>query len=830
MADGRIEKQDIVTDDAIKNIIVLKNEIENSAKALIDLTKQLTALNDSTGKYSLSSKTLADYESKLVAIEKQLAETQKQLADNQAKYKTVIDDVVKNQQSFNKEHLDAIKLNKEYDKTILAETNSLAGLTEKNRQLTKERNLTSRSTEEGRLRIAELNKQIESNTKEIVSNGTSMEKQRANIANYSSALEFMPKPLQNIISGFQGALKSGLEFVTSPIGGAFSAIAIAIGVAYEGLHDFFTETVNGKAMMREVTEQYNAIWVTVKESIRDSMAELFRFKTANDEINQSFWDKLNHNRSLGKAIAEEQTRLNKTKKAEIKEMAQLDLDIAENREIFMSGEINGLKATREQRKVAIEEAIRLTQEKNKKEIYIATEEARIAKYKSDQDVDNSEKSIARAEAEANVLKVAAEGKLSLLRMYSQARKMNEQDEITEANDYKKRQAEIDKKRQESDQIFVDQMMSEIDITQKQAEAIKKAEDDEIKAIVAKNKIKEDGNISIAEMDKTHIEYSKQNISNEIDELQNGELTNKQFKEKKIALLEQIETLKELNKNSNLSDTEKIKNAGLLEKALLRINKLTKENAVAGLKEIQKYANQVADIASNYYQVSTNLIESDKQKKLDAAQTIYDKNIANGMSEVEAKQRFSDEQTRINQEFAIKEAKIKRKAAEWEKAASTVSIVTNAAISAMAAWKSGNPILVAIMEGLIAVQTAASLAIVATTPLPEIPEYWKGTQNHIGGLATVGEQGTELGVLPTGEKFLTPATETILDMPKGTKIFTHNETKRMLQNENNSINFDSKSIVNAIEKQPKTSINVGKEVLIAINRGNDRSRYISKLYR
>ncbi|MFD1350141.1 tape measure protein [Oceanobacillus caeni] len=64
----------------------------------------------------------------------------------------------------------------------------------------------------------------------------------------------------------------------------------------------------------------------------------------------------------------------------------------------------------------------------------------------------------------------------------------------------------------------------------------------------------------------------------------------------------------------------------------------------------------------------------------------------------------------------------------------------------------------------------------------VPKYKKGTKGHPGGLAVVGDGGqSELIQTPDGEMMLSPNTDTLLNLPKGTAVLSGDKTKKFLSN-------------------------------------------------
>jgi hypothetical protein len=62
---------------------------------------------------------------------------------------------------------------------------------------------------------------------------------------------------------------------------------------------------------------------------------------------------------------------------------------------------------------------------------------------------------------------------------------------------------------------------------------------------------------------------------------------------------------------------------------------------------------------------------------------------------------------------------------------------------------------------------------------QIARFEVGTDSAPGGLAWVGEGGRELIQTPSGRLSLTPDSATLVDLPKGSRVFTNDETMQML---------------------------------------------------
>lgn len=80
--------------------------------------------------------------------------------------------------------------------------------------------------------------------------------------------------------------------------------------------------------------------------------------------------------------------------------------------------------------------------------------------------------------------------------------------------------------------------------------------------------------------------------------------------------------------------------------------------------------------------------------------------------------------------------------------------------------------------------SGKLGIEATIPSWVVPQYAKGTKGHPGGLAVLGDgrgsnAGPELYRTPNGRVGLSPSTDTLMNLPKGTEVINAKATRAVL---------------------------------------------------
>lgn len=205
-----------------------------------------------------------------------------------------------------------------------------------------------------------------------------------------------------------------------------------------------------------------------------------------------------------------------------------------------------------------------------------------------------------------------------------------------------------------------------------------------------------------------------------------------------------------------------------------------------------------------YQAQIDNIEAQQtalQTNSDAQKTLIDGSIASSKTKAEQDKVLDAETANSKEQLAQKQKKIQADEATFNKEISAVNIAINTAESvakieaaiavaeAEALIYLANPVTAALYPGIAALIEAQQIQVGLTIALgaaqeaaiigAKTPAYWKGTPHAKGGPAIVGELGHELIETPAGNTFLSPATATLMNIPRGSKIKPNDETIRML---------------------------------------------------
>ena len=109
-------------------------------------------------------------------------------------------------------------------------------------------------------------------------------------------------------------------------------------------------------------------------------------------------------------------------------------------------------------------------------------------------------------------------------------------------------------------------------------------------------------------------------------------------------------------------------------------------------------------------------------------------------------------------------KMQRQQAIAQKAAALIQVAIDTALGVVNA---NSKVVTMPLVPYIIATGALQAAVIAAQP---IPKYAKGTEDHPGGLAIVGDGGQkEVAILPDGGCYVTPSIPTLVDLPKGTEV-------------------------------------------------------------
>lgn len=197
----------------------------------------------------------------------------------------------------------------------------------------------------------------------------------------------------------------------------------------------------------------------------------------------------------------------------------------------------------------------------------------------------------------------------------------------------------------------------------------------------------------------------------------------------------------------------------------------------GRLSFENMAEAVGKIVSGITSLMTDIYDArieNVEKEQEANDEAYDKEIeriealeengAISTEEAEARKRAAEDKTAAkNAELEKKKAALQEKQAKWDKANSIVQ----AGIATALAVTKALPNLV--LAALVGAMGAAQVALIAAQPIPKFPKYAKGTKDHPGGLAIVGDGGKKEGIVTNNGLFITPDKPTLVDLPAHAQV-------------------------------------------------------------
>ena len=205
-----------------------------------------------------------------------------------------------------------------------------------------------------------------------------------------------------------------------------------------------------------------------------------------------------------------------------------------------------------------------------------------------------------------------------------------------------------------------------------------------------------------------------------------------------------------------------------------LSDIMKEVSEEGKLSFENMAQAVGKIVSGITSLMTDIYDArieNIEKEQEANDEAYDKEIeriesleengAISTEEAEARKRAAEDKTAAkNAELEKKKAALQEKQAKWDKANSIVQ----AGIATALAITKALPNLV--LAALVGAMGAAQIAVIAAQP---IPKYAKGTKDHPGGLAIVGDGGKKEGIITDNGLFVTPDKPTLVNLPAHAQV-------------------------------------------------------------
>lgn len=324
--------------------------------------------------------------------------------------------------------------------------------------------------------------------------------------------------------------------------------------------------------------------------------------------------------------------------------------------------------------------------------------------------------------------------------------------------------------------------AEIDLANKVRDAKKKARDEET----------EDEKKYWAELEASlqHLEYVSNNAVDGLGTLFSGlmSLITKVVRDGKL----EIEDL--LGSISAISEGLTSIMVGMYDQQMEKIEEQQEKNEEAGEEEIER----IEELAESGV-ISTEEAEARKRA---AEQATADK----------------------NKELEKQKADLEQKQAKWQKANSIIQTTIATSQAIMKALAEAGPFAGPILAAVIGAMGAAQVAIIASQP---IPKYAKGTDNHPGGLAIVGDGGRQEVIETDNGAYITPSVPTLVDIPKRAKVipnlvdyrkmFLHSDAlmlDRQMRNNNGepvivNVNNDYKKLERKMDMANQSMANLNK---------------------
>ena len=198
-----------------------------------------------------------------------------------------------------------------------------------------------------------------------------------------------------------------------------------------------------------------------------------------------------------------------------------------------------------------------------------------------------------------------------------------------------------------------------------------------------------------------------------------------------------------------------------------------EKASMILQATAQLMNGITSIMTSAFDARIEQIEEEQEKNEEAGEEEKERieDLVNSgvitKEEGESRKRAAEVRTKQkHDELEKQKADLEQKQAKWQKANSIIQTTIATSQAIMKALAEAGPFAGPILAAVIGAMGAAQVAIIASQP---IPKYAKGTDNHPGGLAIVGDGGRQEVIETDNGAYITPSVPTLVDIPKRAKV-------------------------------------------------------------
>jgi hypothetical protein len=837
MADGRIEVQDIFAPDVEKAIQDVTAELKK-------LTDQLTAAAKASSGYKASTEDVAQSQEELQKQEVQAAKIRNELIKAENQY-------IKLQQEKIKLDEKQAKLDKQANADDEKELGTIEKLVKQNKELNEQKKKLNLETEAGRKKLKEYNDQLNKNDAALKSYGSNEQQRIKGIGLYKDAIGSFIK----VFAGIGIAVTAGKQVIdffaksSEEVGDRIKFATAGMGAAFGVLKGDVSEALINIDDDLQTADQTTGHWYSTVLSVVGGLLNVSKW-------GEGFGENIRENKKDMDAAANAAIKyakaLDELEELEIKQIiprAESNLQLKKARELMYE---EGLSLDEKKKRVAevfeLEEKIADEEIKNQQFKTAAIKQAIIAAVVSKQETKALSRELAQSIAKEKELLEDSTGRKLKLRKQLAALEKESAKETTNAekqaleDSIKFYTAKVKEQGENIAAAYLDrealiEKQYELEImnangaagaialaNQNKIDSYKKLNDE----LTAYNTAETNAIDLVTEV---HAEAIETQTKNETQSLETREERYKKY------FKEITERTTELaNLGADFLENQRIEEEQLLENRLNAIDAETEKRLEAnGLQEASKVMQLQSELAELQ---AAKAGETDATKAAELQQSIVAKE-----QELARTKIVEDAEKRketVKKETAKKIAEIERKQAMLTKTAAMIDIAIKTAQAIMTVTAQTG--IFAIVAGAaVAALSAAQLVAVAAQPLPEIPQYKKGTKDHKGGAAIV--HGQELVELPTGQSFITKGgidEGLLMGLPEHTKVTPADITNKILKEQVMMLNLEQKNskeslLLQSIDKRLKglkqVNVNIDKYGFrVAAKEGANITKYMNTKFR